>query len=296
MIGLHVEKIVVSIMCFISLLGTPLVGDGQTTPHEDTANMTKMGPRLSKNEEARMAQLSVPELVDMIKNSSDDRYVSAAIRTLKKDDGWKTHFDLLLDIARQVHGNMIVEGLVRPVDINASSEEKQRMEKFLDFLENQLFKQETPSVSRPQAVRSLSQAVYKDISIMKPRATQPDEKKISEPPYATERVLKILSSCLDNKDWQVRKAAIHWLGTIIWGNKLKMAAKETIPTLMEQSKKETLWDQNEETKKEMEKVIGKSIKFLKGTIDWHESNKDLIRTFCGPRRVVSPSSGPRISP
>ncbi len=201
------------------LLGSTGVCLGGDEP--DDPNMTKFGRKLSAEELASIAELSVPELTEMLRNG-DTMHAYAALDQLRANGGWKTNFDLLLSIAGERGGDMIVEGFFRKsVSRSASDEDKRRLDKFLDFLESQLAK-DKPSVSRSQALRSIAQTVYlgpanRDKWYARHGkgpvgATRPADRPAKpELPYAYERVMDILTKSVNHQDWQARKAAIHYL-------------------------------------------------------------------------------------
>ena len=115
-----------------------LPAHGQSGALSSTAgppdNMTKWGPKLSEEEVARIAGLSVPELADMLR-TGDTVHAYAALSRLKADGGVARNLDLLLGIAAETRGDMIVEGLARPVEASAGDQEKQVVDRLLDLLE-----------------------------------------------------------------------------------------------------------------------------------------------------------------
>ncbi|MCK4850545.1 MAG: HEAT repeat domain-containing protein [Phycisphaerae bacterium] len=233
----------------------------------DLSNMTKWGPMLTEKELAEIAKLSVPELAEMLK-SADTMHRFAALRQLKADGGWRKNFDLLLRIAGKRRGeesrDMVVEGLLFgkfcPLRTSAPAEDKQLVDKFLAFLQGQL-KEVKPSVSGHQAVRSIARTVFhRDHGL--PGSPAP------EIPYANDRVLDILISCLDNDDRNVRQAAIRWLGAV--GATDLARSEDVIAALETQLTKEQTSQENEEVKTRRERVIQYAIGRLKLTIaQWH---------------------------
>ena len=157
--------IVVSVLILVGCMGrgTGIFAEEGVVPD----NMTKWGPKLSKEEIARINQLPKAELVEMLKHG-DTLYAYAALKRLKANGGWEKNFDLLLSIAAETRGDLIVEGFMTgpssPVEVSGSKEAKQRVDKFLDFLEAQL-KKEKPSVSRRQAIRSMAKTVFREVSL-----------------------------------------------------------------------------------------------------------------------------------
>jgi hypothetical protein len=109
---------------------------------------------------------------------------------------------------------MIVEGLVKPIKPSASEEDKRLIDKHLNFLETQL-KKDKPSVSRLQAIRSIARTVFLRGPIRSAfRPYKIADANDLEVPYANARVIKILTSNVDNKDRSIRYAAIRWLGNV----------------------------------------------------------------------------------
>ncbi len=209
---------VICLVLFVSLWLIASSSDDEAVPkppasqpkgraEPDSSNMTKWGPKLSEEELAEIAKLSVPELAEMLR-TGDTMHRFAALDQLEADGGWRKNFDLLLGIG----GDMVVGGLLRrlcPLKTSAPVEDKQLVDKFLDFLQGQL-KELKPSVSGPQAVRSIVRTVFhRDRGLPgMPGYTPP------EIPYANDRVINILISCLDNDDWNVREEALNWLTNV----------------------------------------------------------------------------------
>ena len=212
------SRILAGVLLLLGSTGVCLGGD------EPDPNMTKFGPKLSAEELASIAELSVPELTEMLRNG-DTMHAYAALDQLRANGGWKTNFDLLLSIAGERGGDMIVEGFFRKsVSRSASDEDKRRLDKFLDFLESQLAK-DKPSVSRSQALRSIAQTVYVSAAVSDKPSLRPGKGRVGttrpadkpakpELPYAYERVMDILTKSVNDQDWRARRAAIDWLRTI----------------------------------------------------------------------------------
>jgi len=233
----------------------------------DDPNMTKWGPKLSKKELAKIAKLSTPELVNMLK-TGDTLHAYAALKRIKANGGWKRNFDLLLTIAAEKRGDMIVEGLVRPIRTSAAAEDKRLVDKYLSLLEAQL-KKDKPSVSRRQAIRSIAQTVFlraairptwrplTPLALSDPNESDPNKLEV---PYANARVLSILTRCLNNEDWQVRVAAIYGLDAIGANDLAK--ADNVVAVLKAQLAKEEASKEKKEVKAGMKKVIQHSVRRL----------------------------------
>ena len=232
----------------------------------------KAGPsELSKDELIKIAQLSTQERAKMLK-TGDGPHAYAALRQLKADGGLEKHFYFLLSVARTRRGDMIVEGLMKPVKTTASDKEKRMVDKFLDFLGSQL-KTNKPSVSPQQAIRSMAQAVYlaPDIrSQWRPvqhsslsDSNEPDPSQLSVP-YANDRVVSILTQCLNSKDRRIRETTIHWLAEV--GPNDLSKADEIVAVLEAHALKEDGLNGTKEVKEAMKKQTQDSIKRLKQTI------------------------------
>ena len=250
-------------LCVILYGNGMCVAGAESRPVPD--NMTKWGPKLTPEEEARVAGLSTPELVEMLKHGPDTMHAFAALKQLKSEahGGLAKNFDLLL-AAAETGGDMIVAGLVMPVEQSSSEEERQRTDKFIDFLSAQLHK-EKPSVSRDQAVTSLAQSVYPHPKWYPPMPRKED--LIPQPvSYANDRVVGILTECLDHSDRRAREAAIHWLGAIGANDLAKTGDVEAL--LKAQVAKEEGFaekeppEKREKTVASMQKVIAESIERL----------------------------------
>jgi len=232
-------------------------------------NMSKFGPKLSKEELARIAKLTTPELVDMLK-TGDTRHAYAARNRLKAGQGWIANFDLLLSIAAETRGNMIVEGFMGPVKPSASAEDKARVDKFLDFLESQL-KKDKPSVSRRQTIRSIAKTVFISAALepaWRPETNGPVDPNNLQVPYGNARVLSILTRCLDSKDWQVRSEAVLWLGSVGANDLAK--AEQVAALLNAQFGKEETSEEKESVKATMKQniqtalgALNRQIKYLR---------------------------------
>jgi len=230
------KSITVMLLAMVLLAGCHDSSRPKKDPHYPDDTMTKWGPKLSEEEQARIAKLSTAELVEMLK-TGDTLHKFAALRHLKANGGWKKNFDLLLSIAadRRVGGDMIIEGLVSGIDESASAEDKRLVDKFLDFLESELKKDE-PSVSHSQVVRSLGQVVLRRRRAPRAMSSKLETIKHIKPPYDYRRVITTLISCSDNKDRNVSGDAIMWLGTV--GAEDLALANKVIATLEAQLAKE----------------------------------------------------------
>jgi hypothetical protein len=195
-----------------------------------------------------------------------------------------------VSVASETRGDMRVEGLVRPIKQSASIEDKIRSDKFLSFLENEL-KKDNPSVSHRQAIRSVAETVF-ITSAIRPAwrpYISPSDTSISEPnklpiPYANERVVQILTECLDSNNITIRREAIRWFGRI--GSNDISSAGEIKKLLEKQLVSEENMNQDTIVKEKMKKAIKNSIKSLElettGTINNYEdtinNTKDINST------------------
>lgn len=262
---MEVKSIFLTMLLIISFLVTQL---DILYAEVDSNSMTKWGPKLSDTEIAVIAKLSTPELVEMLK-TGDTLHAYAALERLKAGAGLKENFNLLLNIATQTRGDMIVEGLVKPIRSSADAEDKRIIDKYLDFLEAQV-KMDKPSISRRQAIRSISKTVYLTSHIRhswRNKILDPNDK--ADPnqlmiPYANKRVLNILKQYLDNENVKIRKDTAIWLASI--GSNDLSSTQEIKAVLEKQLINEEDMDQDISVKQEMKKVLNNSLKRLEHNI------------------------------
>jgi hypothetical protein len=229
---------------------------GEEDPHSD--EMTKWGPKLKKEELARIDALSKKELIAMLK-TGDTLHSYAALHRLTRDDALNRNVDLLLAVAAETRGNMIVEGLISPVEVSASPDEKLLVDKFLDFLEKQLLL-EKPSVRREQSLRSMVQAVRRRPTYT-PDALARGARFQEPPPYASSRVLVTLFWCLDHLDWHTRMAAVRCLGVLAYND---FGTIDGIIRVLElQATKEARSAGKEETKLKLAEAVQDELKRLR---------------------------------
>lgn len=229
---------------------------GEEDPHSD--EMTKWGPKLKKEELARIDALSKKELIAMLK-TGDTLHAYAALDQLTAGDDLKTNLDLLLAIAADRRGNMIVEGLVSPVELSASPDDKLLIDKFLDFLEEQLVL-EKPSVTREQSLRSMVQAV-RDRNSHSPSAFARGARFQEPPPYASSRVLVTLFWCLGHPDSHTRMVAVRLLGLLAYND---FGTIDGIIRVLElQATKEARTVGREETKLKLVEAVRDELKRLR---------------------------------
>ena len=234
-------------------------------------NMTMWGPKLSEEELARIAKLPKQELVEMLK-TGDMMHAFAALKLLKSEarGGLKENFNLLLKIAAETRGNLIVEGLVEPAKPTAAPEEKNRIDRFINFLDLQL-KLDKPKVSPHQAIRSIAQTVYIASAINSkwypltpstPYEFDPNQLPI---PYANDRVITIITRHLNNSDSRVRAAAIHWLSAV--GANDMPKSEKIVGYLEAQIIKEASLNKTKKSKERMIKHVRQSLERLRREID-----------------------------
>ena len=262
---MKVIQVIYAVLVIISII----IAAPKTVQAEDRldSDMTKWGPKLSEEQLAAIAKLSTSELVEMLKEG-DTLHAYAARNRLKAGAGWKKNFDLLLSIAAERRGDIIVEGLVGPMKTSVSAEEKRMVDKFLDFLENEL-KKEKPSVSRRQAVRSIAKTVFFTAAIRPvwgPYRVDSVDPNDLEVPYANARVVSILSRCLNNKDWRVRSEAVRGLSAVGAND---LAEADNVVTLLDaQLAKEEAGGEKEKVKAKMKKAVQNSLRRLNREINW----------------------------
>lgn len=273
------KSITVMSLAMVLLAGCHDSSRPKKDPHYPDDTMTKWGPKLSEEERARIAKLSTTELVEMLK-TGDTLHKFAALRHLTANGGWKKNFDLLLSIAadRRVGGDMIVEGLVSGIDESASAEDKRLVDKFLDFLESELKKDES-SVSHSQVVRSLGQVVFRRRRAPRAMSSKLESIKHFEPPYSYGRVITTLISCLDNKDRNVRDDAIMWLGTV-GAEDLALANKVIAALEAQLAKEETIEKKaiNDNRRKVIEGALNKLRRQLRGPESPEDIFKDMFES------------------
>ena len=228
---------------------------GEADPHSD--EMTKWGPKLKKEELARIDALSKAELIAMLK-TGETLHAYAALHRLTRDDALNRNVDLLLAVAAETRGNMIVEGLISPVEVSAAPVDKLLVDKFLTFLEKQLFLEE-PSIRREQSLRSMVQAVRRDPHRPSPFAR--GARFQTPAPYASTRVLVTLFWCLDHPDWHVRTTAIRWLGVLPLND---FGTIDGIIRMLEsQAEKETLSAENAVTTRQLAEEVQDALRRLR---------------------------------
>jgi hypothetical protein len=269
------KSITVMSLAMVLLAGCHDSSRPKKDPHYPDDTMTKWGPKLSEEERARIAKLSTTELVEMLK-TGDTLHKFAALRHLRANGGWKKNFDLLLSIAadKRVGGDMIVEGMVSEIDESASAEDKRLVDKFLDFLESELKKDES-SVSHSQVVRSLGKVALnrRRLELTPMSMSHLESIKQVKPPYGYRRVITTLISCLDNKDRNVRDDAIMWLGTV-GAEDLALANKVIAALEAQLAKEETIEKKaiNDNRRKVIEGALNKLRRQLRGP----ESPEDIF--------------------
>jgi hypothetical protein len=246
-----------------------LIGPNLIYAEDDSNSLTKWGPKLSEEELVTIASLSTSELVEMLKNG-DTLHAYAALKELRAGEGRKANFELLLNVAANTRGDMIVEGLVKPIKPSADAEDKRLVDKYLDFLEAQL-KKVKPSVSHQQAIRSIAQTTYIKADIWPAwYSRKPADPNIHDPnellvPYANDRVVNILMRCLDNSDRRIREVAIRWLANV--GANDITQIDSVIAVLNAQVDKELSRKDKEEIKTKMKNRIHSALRQLNKNID-----------------------------
>jgi hypothetical protein len=240
-------------------------------------NMTKWGPKLSDAELASISKLSTQELAQMLK-TGDTLHKFAALEQLKSEShgGLKKNFDLIMSIAEETSGEMILNGLIKPVKTTAGVEEKRMVDKYLDFIEKQLKDEKLSGSTKEWYIRNTGGVVYispgllpqwnpeqfpstLDASLLgQPKNFDPNKLPI---PYANDRVVSILVKSLESKDRVSRESAIFWLGNI-GANDLSKADK-IVSTLEAQIQKEDVLNNNEKDKQVMKTAVNDSLKRLK---------------------------------
>jgi hypothetical protein len=159
---------------------------------------------------------------------------------------------------------------MKAILVTASAEDKKKMDKLLDLLENEL-KKENPSLSRRLAIDYVAQAVLinnldpqwkRDLFSLHSPVFDPNSLPV---PYDNDRAVNILKQCLDNNDWKVRVEAIRWLGAI-GANDLKKT-DDIVASLNAQIDKEKASEETEKVKASREADILNSLERINQQIE-----------------------------
>lgn len=177
----------------------------------DPMKETKWGAKLSEEEVASISRLSATELSTMVLEG-DMLHAMEAVRRLQEENGWRDNLDLLLRLAEQKRGDMIVEGLVQSKLVDSkNTADREAVDRFLTFLEKQL-SVEKPAVSRPQSIRSMVQAVMPLPE--RPRSNSETQEAKPTEPYGITRVFETLKKWVTSDEWSTRVAAIKGIGLL----------------------------------------------------------------------------------
>jgi len=230
--------------------------------------------------EEKISKMPAPELAEMLRHDEDFRNAAVALRCLRAD--LPANIDLLLNIAAETRSNMIIEGLVKPIKTSAILDEKLVVDKYLDFLEAQL-KEDKPSVSREQAIRSIAQTVRIKFRKGWNRPLMPYGKGVDpnklEVPYANTRVINILASCLDSNDVSIRTDAIRLLG-FTGANDLNKV--DEIKSLLDaQIIKEETRTEDPEIKAKLKEEIRDALRRLNNEIRYFKQVKQIMELQTG---------------
>jgi hypothetical protein len=178
----------------------------------DPMKETKWGPKLSAEEVAAISQLPVDKLSEMVLKG-ETMHALEAVSCLKKDKGWRDNLDVLLGLAEQKYGDLIVEGMITSAQVTDDPADRAAVDRFLTFLEKQLTL-DKPSVTHSQAIRSMAWAVrFRPVEKLRPLLSS-GERPEPPVPYGLPRVFGTVTSQLENTDWRVRQTAIRWLGEL----------------------------------------------------------------------------------
>ena len=165
---------------------------------------------LSEEEIAAIQRLSPSELVELIKEG-DALHAEAAFDELLRDGCSISELETLVEVAKNHHGQMIIDTLALTIyDETASDEDKRRVDRFIDLLEEALKNWDPPGFGLV-AVDGLARTINHD-PVYKNREI--DQGRWPKPPYANDRVTDILIWCLDHEHFAVRHAAIRWLSSV----------------------------------------------------------------------------------
>lgn len=253
-------------------------GAGISRPSEDA---TKWGPKLTEDELSRIAKLSVPELAAMLR-TGDTLHAYAALRALVNDGAWLENYELLLSIATEVRGDMIVESLARPVASSDPAEVKQFADTLLAFLEDQL-RQENPKVSQMQAIRGIGKALQRgsDGNAMAKSPQAPADELV----YGFARGQRNLIGHLSDSQPQVRREVIRWLAEVSAVD--TDAASVAIAALDARLIRERALGQDPDVREEMEREIDKASTHLRTSLKQLRAKVDGTSVNSAPGKRVA---------
>ena len=224
---------------------------------ERDPNMTKWGPKLSDDEIIAISKLSKQQLVKMLK-TDDTLHAYTALKMLKEN--LDENFDLLLEIAAETRGDIIVEGLIVPVKQSSDIKEKRKVDKFINFLNNQL-KLKKPSVSADQAIRSIAKTVYLTSAQESKWYSKIYDVNDLPIPYANDRAITILKQQLKSSNSHIRAAALDWLSKVAAQD---LSKTEEINKIFEaQIKKEESLNKTKEDRERMVKYAQETLNDFK---------------------------------
>ena len=165
---------------------------------------------LTEEEIAAIQQLSPSELIELIK-SGDWQHASHALGELLRDGCSISELETLVEVAKHHYSRTIIERLALTIyDETASDEDKRRVDRFIDLLEEPLKNWDPPGFGLV-AVDGLARTITHDPEY---KNRQIDQGRWPDPPYANGRVTDILIWCLDHKHFGVRHTAIRWLSSV----------------------------------------------------------------------------------
>ncbi len=165
---------------------------------------------LTEEEIDAIRRLSPSELIELIK-SGDALHAQHAVDELLRDGCSMSELETLVEVAKNHYGQMIICTLALTIyDETASDEDKRRVDRFIDLVEEALKDWDPPGFGLV-AVDGLARTINHD-PVYKNR--QIDQGRWPNPPYANDRVTDILIWCLDHKHFAVRHAAIRWLSSV----------------------------------------------------------------------------------
>lgn len=228
--------------------------------------------RLTKEEDAaiqrQMKAFTRSELLDVIKTPGSGRLARSraqyAFTELLSD--WCTigELEILVDIAKTRYDRSIIQRLAMTIyDETATDEEKRRVDRFVDLMEEDIRKGVEATLG-PLAVEGLGRTInrsYNDESSARKQGKRPAI------PYANARVTDILIDCLDHRSPWVRRRAIYWLGST--GGNDPARAQDVIALLDQQRVKEQNAQDYEERhdRQEVLRTVSSAVTTIRRTMD-----------------------------
>jgi len=187
---------------------------------------------------AELRQLSTEELYDVIRTPAPGKGAfrrEYAITEVVRDGCTVDEVENLIAIAREV-GGFLALSIIGPVarhlrSASPTDEEKQAIDRFVDLMEEDAEKESTCVDS----IYGLKRVIMHDYDYLEEWRKKG---KWPPPPYANDRVIDIVTRCLDHKSFVRRDQAIQALGSRYVGGNDPRRTAEVIDVLKAQRDKE----------------------------------------------------------